>query len=145
MIDFLPILRQFILDDPDLTTHLASLNGSKNIFTRRPIPEAADYQLIIINPPSADLDRDFLDKAFRDVTHNIIVYGNNDNSENYRKVDETAFKLKNRFLRLTSAEMTLPSGYSFVRANSIGPFSAPTDDLTKVAKAVSVTISYMEE
>jgi len=142
MIDLLPILRKFIIDDPSVTANLTTYDNSKAVFTRRPVPEDAKYPFIIINPQSVDLDRDFLDLAFRDVVHNVIVYGQNDTSDHYRQVEETAFLIKNKFLRLTRTDLTLPTGFDFVRANSIGPFPAPTDDETKIGRAVSVTISY---
>lgn len=142
MVDLLSNIRSLLLSDLDITQHLSIFNGAKAIFTRRPVPENADYPFIIINPPFSDTDRDFLDLAFRDVTYNIIVYGNNDTSQNYRNVEDTAFKIKNKFLRLPKTGMTMPVGYSLVRGNSIGPFIAPTDDEKKIARAVSVTISY---
>lgn len=142
MVDLFPSIRNFLLSDTDLTQHLSTFNGVKAIFTRRPIPETAKYPFIIINSPNREINSDFLDTAFREVTYNIIVYGNNDTHENYRKVEETAFKIKNKFLRVPKYGMTMPAGYSFVFGNSLGPFSAPVDDETKVGKAVSVTLSY---
>lgn len=142
MIDLLPNIRILLLSDLNITQHLSTFNGAKAIFTRRPVPENADYPFIIINPPLPDTDRDFLDLAFRDVTYHIIVYGNNDNPQNYRNVEDTAYRIKDKFLRLPKTGMTMPIGYSLVKGNSIGPFLAPTDDQTKVARAVSVKISY---
>lgn len=145
MIDLLPIIREFIISDIDLTANLSSYKNSKSVFTRRPIPEDIEYPIILINPPVTQSETDFLNIFRREVVYDIIVYGKNDTSENYRKVEETAFLLANKFARLNKNSFNMPSGSMLVQAIGIGPLIAPTDDENMTARAVSVTFTIIME
>lgn len=145
MVDLLPYIRSFILADTALTANLSSFDGSKAVFTRRPVPEDADYPFILINPQITQTQSDYVNLIKRDVIYDIIVYGQNDTAANYRKVEETAFLLARKFARLRGTDMEMPTGFYLVQAVGIGSFPAPTDDQTKAARAVSVTFTIAME
>lgn len=137
-------IRTLILSDSDITDNLTTLNGSKAVFTRRPVPETAEYPFIIISPQITMSESDYISHEARDVTYDIIVYGQNDTSSNYREIEQIGYALYERFRRLSRTGMTMPTGYSLTKAVGFGPFPAPTDDLQKTARAVSATFTYFK-
>ena len=143
MINLQTAIRQRILDDVTISSLLPNYLNSKPVFTRVPVPEDAEYPLIVVSPLIAETDRDFISCGARRVaTYDIAVYSRNDDATNYRKVEQIAYRLAEIFNRVPRYSLAMPSGSSLIQTTIIGPFPGPTDDLVKVARVVSLNIEY---
>lgn len=152
MPDLVPQIRSFILADSDLVSNLSTYGNAKAVFTRRPVPVDAVYPFIVIGPQVTMREKDFISCLnMRYVVYDIVVYGQNDTSENYRIVDNIGHALAKKFARLGKAAMPMPADATLVQAVGLGPFAAPasfdlqTDKMDKVARAVSVTFTITME
>ena len=140
MIDLQPAIRSVILNDVNIIGSFPAYQGSKPIFTRRPVPTDAPYPMIMISQPIANPQNDFVDCDRRTFTYDIAVYGLNDNSTNYRFVETTANKIAKKFHRLKPYEISLPVGSSLIQSSTIGPLSAVVDDQNKVGRVVILNL-----
>lgn len=138
MIDLSANIRTAIVSDIDITALIANYQDSKAIFTRRPVPSDAAYPMIIISPLVSETNLDGLRCKRAILTYDISVYDTNASSVNYRNVEVVGYKLANKFHRMDRFAMSFPSGVSLIKSTARGPFAAPTDDLVKVARVVSV-------
>jgi hypothetical protein len=145
MVDLAPHIRTLILSDP-VAASLSTYNGAKAVFTRRPIPVDAQYPFIVVSTQVSQTQDDLINSRKRDLTYDFVVYGQNDTAANYRLVETIANSLARKFARLSRHAMTMPTGVSLVKAIGIGPMASATDDLDKIARAVSVTFTiHMEQ
>jgi len=143
MINLQPAIRQFILNDVTISSLLPNYNGSKTVFTRRPVPEDATYPMIVVSPPVSDIPNDFVSCGGRRTpTFDIAVYSTNDDAANYRKVEQIAYRLATIFHRIPRYALTMPTDSNLIQTTVLGPFPAPTDDTVKVARVVSLNIEY---
>jgi len=143
MIDLQPPIRQYILNDVTISNLLPAYQGSKTVFTRRPVPPDASYPMIVISSLVSDLENDFVSCGGRHIsTYDIVVYSTNDDSTNYRTVEQIAYRLATIFHRIPRYALSMPSGSSLIQTTVLGPFPAPTDDTVKVARVVSLNIEY---
>lgn len=145
MIDLSTHIRAFILADSELTDDLSTYYGAKSVFTRRPVPQDAEYPIIVISPQIGSGEFDYIDRLHRTANYDIAVYAQNDTSAHYRECEETAFLLQSKFARLTNAEFNTPAEWHLVQATATGPTPFPTDDNEKVARGVTVTFQLMKE
>ena len=141
MIDLAPNIRAFIFSDSTITNALSTHNSSKSVFTRRPVPEDVAYPFIVVSPQIASTEGDFVDRLVRSQTYDIAVYGQNDTAANYRTTEAIAFAVQSRFARLAGCEFEMPTGWGLIQATATGPIPFPEDDLTKVARGVTVTFT----
>lgn len=132
MIDLLPSLRTFLLNDVNLSSY--------PVYTRVPVPENAPYPHIIISPIVSAPDNNFIRCKRRPITHDIYVYGNNDSSTNYREVERIALIIANKFDTFNRHFIDLPVGVNLIDVTVRGPLTAPVDDLTKVGRAVLIEL-----
>lgn len=144
MIDLQPAIRSYILNDQIIASLLPAFEGSKPIFTRRPVPENAPYPMIVISPLVSDNQLDYLQCKRSVITHDIAVYGSNDSSANYRNVETIARRIKTIFHRMPNYSLNMPVGSNLIKTNATAPIPAPIDDETKVGRVVIVNfdISY---
>lgn len=146
MIDLQPAIRQFILSDTTFTAFLSTYLDTKAVFTRRPVPQDAQYPLAIISPLIADLQNDFVSCGGRRViTHDISIYSTNDDSLSYRNVEAAAYRLSKIMHRIPAYSLVMPAGSSLIQTNAIGPLPAATDDLVKIARVVSINFEIFLE
>jgi len=145
MINLATQIRAFIIADGALTNDLSTFNTEKAVFTRRPVPTTATYPMMIVSPQITANDNDYIDGLYRNSVYDIAVYGSNDTAANYRTTENIAFLLQDKFARLRSTDITMPTGWNLVQAITNGPTPFPTDDLTKVARGVTVTFQIFKK
>jgi len=145
MINLATQIRAFIIADGALTNDLSTFNTEKAVFTRRPVPTTATYPMMIVSPQITANDNDYIDGLYRNSVYDIAVYGSNDTAANYRTTENIAFLLQDKFARLRSTDITMPAGWNLVQAITNGPTPFPTDDLTKVARGVTVTFQIFKK
>lgn len=145
MIDLQPAIRSVILNDVEISSLLPNYNGSQPIFTRRPVPTDAPYPLVLISPVVADNQIDYVKCGRRVLTYDVAVYGLNDSAANYRKVEEIARLIANKFHRLPHYAISMPTGSSLIQSTVIGPLSAAVDDDNKVGRVVILNLEVLLE
>ena len=146
MIDLRPILREYLLRDTEFSSRLSNYLDSKALFTRTPVPNDANYPLGVISPIVADLQNDFVScGGRRTLSIDVFVYSNNEDATSYRNVEAAGLRLVKLLHRIPRYELSLPTGFSLIQTTAIGPLPGPTNDLIKVARAVTVNIDlYLE-
>ena len=80
-------MRDALLGIPAVVSGLPLYEGQPAIFTRRPAPLDAPYPMIMVSPDIVRTDDDGISDFRPVVTRDIIVYGRNDSSNNYRAVE----------------------------------------------------------
>lgn len=140
MIDLQPAIRSRILSDSQIVSLVSAYKGSSAIFTRRPVPEDASYPMIVVSPIVTDREEDWINCQKRILTYDIIVYGNNDDSEKYRNVEKIASRLTTLFHRMPRFALTMPAGSEFIQSRVSAPMPAPVDDNQKTGRVVVVNI-----
>ncbi len=145
MIDLQPAIRSVILNDQNIASLLTNYNGSEPIFTRRPVPTDAPYPLILISHVVADNQIDYVRFGRRILTYDVAVYGLNDSAANYRKVEQIARLIANKFHRIQPYEISMPVGSSLIQSTVIGPLSAPVDDDNKIGRVVILNLEVLLE
>ncbi len=139
MIDLLPTIRKYILNDATFCNYLSDYKNTKAVFIRRPIPTDISYPVCLISPIVSDIQNDFVSCSQRRIiTHDIFVYSTNDTDAEYHKVSDAAFRLGTLLHRAPKHLFEMPAGSSLVEVTCISPMPAPTDDFVKVARVVSV-------
>lgn len=145
MINLKPNIRAFLVSDSAITSKITTYKGQPAIFTRRPVPEDAQYPFIVISSQIPSGRSDLVDAVRGNYVHDVIVYAQNNDNTTYNTCEQIAFLLSQKFLRLQSTDMSIPSGYQIIDAVGIGPFDAPTDGDTTVAKGVSVSFRLIKQ
>jgi len=144
LIDLSALIRSAIIADP-LASDIANYSGSKAVFTRRPAPSDAPYPMVFVSPQIPGAILDYVDGDLRrEVVYDILVYGKNDASANYRQAEKIGFALAKKFARPSRNIITLPAGYSMVGIRGTNMQVAPTDDLNIVGRLISVTFTIQE-
>lgn len=131
-------IRIALLANSGITNLLASYKGAKCVFTRRPVPIDAPYPMVVVSPDITLTDEDGINDFRPKITRDIITYGQNDEPDKYRVVEEIAYKVRVMFHGVRTA-ISIP-GWHNIDIRTTGPIPAPTDDEKTVARAVSVTI-----
>lgn len=131
-------IREAVLGNPAVAGLLSVYVGSPAVFTRRPVPSAAEYPLVAISPDVSIVDEDFLNTLHPVVIRDVTVYGLQDGAEAYRTVEQVGYELRGMFHRKKFS--IVPDGYSVIDIVAIGPIPAPVDDDKLVARVVSLTI-----
>lgn len=126
-------------DDLFITSRLGDFM-SPSIHTRRPVPEGAEYPMIVVNPDTSITNEDWLRSRRPVIVRDIIVYGELDSQ--YRVVEEIAYYLRDKFHRQKSSIEV--SGYGVIDIVVVGPFPAPTDDFQHIARGITLTVRLQE-
>lgn len=146
MIDLRPVLREYLLRDAEFSNRLSNYLDSKALFTRTPVPNDSSFPLGVISPILSDLQNDFVScGGRRTLSMDVFVYSNNESAESYRNVEAAGLRLVKLLHRIPRYELTLPSGFSLIQTTAVGPLPGPTNDLIKVARAVTVNIELFLE
>lgn len=140
MIDLTVMIRKYILEIEEFTDVISNYGvDGKAIFTRRPVPEDAIYPMAVISPLYSEVKVQQITCNRRNLTYQIVVYGDNDTSDNYNKVEGAAFVLARSFDSANVHDFDMPQGAQLLGLTTTSPMSAPTDDNNRVARVVSVT------
>lgn len=137
MIDLSAVIRSHLLTIPEFNSIISTYKNSKAAFTRRPVPSDAIYPICIISPIVGGGDSDYLACKIQTITHDVIIYGQNDTSQNYMNVEKVAFAVARSFHRLPPTELFI-QGASLLSVTASNPFPAPTDDNDTVARAITI-------
>jgi hypothetical protein len=143
--DLQPSIRSFLLADATFSNYLSAYNGSKALFTRRPVPTDALYPLGVISPIITYREQDFIGKKHFTIAHDVLIFDTNESATNYRNVEAAAFRVRQVMHRLHPTSFTMPSGYNLVQCLANEPIPGPTDDLIKVSRVVMLTFEINEE
>lgn len=139
-LDLLPALRNSVI--AAIGTNLPAYNGSRAVFTRRPIPDDAPDFCCIINPAQSIGDADGVNSDRPIVQHSIAVYGEKGSAgsgqDDTRDVDARAFELREYFHRQKFSVQ--PTGFYAIDVQAQGPVPAPVDDEQTVGRMVMLTI-----
>jgi hypothetical protein len=132
LLEVLGPFRTAILANPTVTEQLATWNGSKAVFTKRPVPDDAKFPLIVVGPM---VERNGLADGINDhrpiVTLDVTAYGAQ--PEHYRAVDLIAEHLFSMFHQQRNVVV---DGYATNQILASGPFPAPGDDESSMARRV---------
>lgn len=140
MIDLSGVLRKFLVTKPAMAD-LSSFANSRALFTRRPAPEGAVYPMAFISPLlDVDTSQSEISAEVPDLRYMLSVYGLNETSEQYRKVEEIAFASVALLNRMDPSLMEMPDGAQLVRVRALGPVIAPVDDDKLVGRAVNLRL-----
>lgn len=146
MIDLQPTIRTFLLNDVTISSKLSDYSGSKALFTRRPVPQDASYPVGIISPIISDIETDYISCAERRaLQYNVIFYSNNDTSSSYRDVESLAFRAANLLHRADRFAFVMPQNSTLIQTTASSPFPAPTDDIVKVARGITLNVEVILE
>lgn len=138
MIDLAPSLRAALIADATIAAALPAHLAAESVFTRRPVPSGVTYPFIVISPDVALTDDDMVAQQQPTVFRDVAVYGQNDTPARYRAVESIAYRVRDLFHRQRDA--IAPSGWTVIDIQASGPFPAPTDDDSLVARVVSLTV-----
>lgn len=126
MIDLAPAIRTSLLTIAD------------TVYTRRPVPSGATYPMIVVSEDIVSTDRDLVASPMLFIVRDILIYGQNDTSENYREVESIAYAVRDKFHR--RPDNISVNGWHIVDVIARGPIAAPTDDNTTVGRVVTLSI-----
>lgn len=140
MFDLSTNIRAALIADTSIMAKIANYKNSKAVFTRRPVPEDATYPMIVVSPLVAATNLDSLNCGRNIETYDILVYDTNEDSVNYRNVEEVAFAIARKFHRADKFSISAPTGTKIVNIMANAPLPSPTDDNVKVARFVSVQV-----
>lgn len=136
LLEVLGPVRTAVLSNPNVTDLLTTWNGSKAVFTRRPVPDDAQFPLIIVGPMMLrDGTLDGINDHRPIVTLDVTVYGNQPNQ--YRDVDLMAEHLFSMFHRQRNIALT---DYATIDIIAAGPYTAPADDERSIARRVRLNL-----
>lgn len=131
-------IRAALLAEVTITSLLPVFEGSKAIFTRRPVPDEAPLPLLIVSPDISISDADGINDFRPIVRRDVSVYGRNDTSAHYRTVELLAYAIRDLFH--ANREAIDLNDYGVMDIRATGPRPAPVDDEQMVGRVVSLTI-----
>jgi hypothetical protein len=142
MTDLKPAIRAAILAQPDITNYLSQWNNEPAVFTRRPVPTDAQFPMIVVSPNIAYGNEDALNKERGVITLDIIAYGRvaapGTPEDHTRGVEAIGELLREVFHRQRWSLGNTP--YHVISINVTGPFVAPTDSESVVARATTLIV-----
>lgn len=142
-LDLGPAIREALLTDAFVATNLSTYDNEPAIFTRRPVPSAAVYPLIICNDPTAITDEDGL-RSDRPVwgPGDIAIYGHKAKpgtpEDQTRLVQQIGLRMRRLFHRQKWALQV--GGFHVIDIRASGPVPAPVDDDKTVGRIVSLIV-----
>lgn len=123
-------------DDVTVVSYLGQFQEEPSIHTRVPVPESAEYPMIVVMPDASSTNFDALVSRRVAIEKDVIIYGEQDSD--YRNVEELAYYIRDLFHR---DRWTLTvAGYSVMSIEADGPTPAPTSDENHVARRVRLTV-----
>lgn len=135
-----PALRAAIVNDSVISPLLGLYNGGPSVHTRRPVPDAAGYPMVVISGDVSITDFDAIDSFRSVIVRDIAVYGQQDaqTASEYRTVEEIGYLLRTLFHR--NKDAVLVDDYHVIDVRASGPRVAPTEDEKSVGRVVTVSV-----
>lgn len=130
-------IRASLLTVPGIADPLAKFKDAPGIFTRRPVPAAAEYPMIVTPSFNAGATNEDGLRSRRPVlVRDVLVYGRQ--PDDYRTVDAIAVLISEHFHRNRFA-LTI-EGYQVVDIVADMPRAAPTDNDKQVGRLVQLQL-----
>jgi hypothetical protein len=141
-LDLGPAFREALIDATPISSALSTFNEEPAVFTRRPVPDNAEFPLIIVNPPASISDEDGLVSDRPVWMGDVAVYGAKaapgSDEDQTRIVEQIALRVRTLFHR---QKWALPvGGFHVIDIRATGPVPAPVDDDKTVGRIVSLIV-----
>ncbi len=141
MSDLYEPIRTAVISDEVLAEGLSEWKGEPACFTRRPVPDDAEFVLCLINPPETN-DIDAINSR-RDLSIVTLgFYGHkaepSDPADQTRAVEDLAERARVLFHRNKWAIQS--DAFQIIDIVASGPFAGPTDDDKQVARIVRLRV-----
>ncbi|MDO8614621.1 MAG: hypothetical protein Q7T33_02655 [Dehalococcoidia bacterium] len=131
-------IRAALLADSAITSKMQAYLGSFPIFTRRPVPTAAPYPVVVVSPDVTVAQSDGVSDQRPAPIRDVAIYGRNDTPASYRDVEAIAYAVRALFHRRRGA--IIVPGWGVVDITAAGPRAAPVDDEQTVGRVVELTV-----
>lgn len=131
-------IKNALLANSTLTSQLPTYAGSRTIFTRRPVPNAASYPMIVISKDINIIDEDGVFDWRPVITRDIAVYHTNENDANYALAASLAFTIRGMFHRQRNAITVTGWGVTDIRAT--GPIDVRIDQDNLTGSVVQLAV-----
>jgi len=138
LVDLSEPIRNAIIASSEITSLLEPYAGSYPVFTHRPVPADSPRIVIVISQDIASDDQDGLNDFRPVIIRDIIVFGQNEPADRFRKVQQIARYIHSLFHHKRYS-INVP-GWITVLVQATGPISLPQDDQT-VAEVVTVQVT----
>lgn len=135
-LDLGPAIRTAILAQSDIVALLGEYEGAASVHTRRPVPEAAEYPMVVAADDITIGNEDFVNSLHPVVTRQIGVYGRA--VEDYRAVESIGYLLRDLFHK-DRFSLTV-SGYKVTDISVQGPVIAPASSDDYCGRMVTLTV-----
>lgn len=132
-------IRDAIVGAAAITALLPAYLGGFPVFTRRPVPDAAPYPMIVVSPDVAAEDQDGINDQRPMLQRDVAVYGRNITGDEYRAAEAVARQVHALFQSQGRLAIAVP-GWHVIDINARWPMPAPTDDEQTVGRVVPLTI-----
>lgn len=124
-----PYIRAAILANSSIASELSTWQGSPAVFTRSPVPDDAEYPMVVTPADVAVTDQDAIRNLRTVVVRDIFVYGNlgapGSTEDHTRIVEDAAYEIRRMFHRKSSSLGNTPFHVIDIKAS--GPQIAPTE------------------
>lgn len=130
-------VRDALIAAAAITSELPVYQGSYPIFTRVPVPDDAEYPLIVVGAQVQAGSEDGVSDERPVVVRDITVYGENTTAAKYRAVERAAHAIHAIFHRRRGS-IIVPD-WAVMNVTAVGPAPAPVDNEQTVGRRVSVT------
>jgi hypothetical protein len=141
-LDLGPAIRSALIDETEISSHLALCEGEPGVFTRRPVPAEAEYPMVIVNDPAALGDEDGVNSDRPVWMGDVAFYGRvaapGSPEDQTRIVQQIALRARLLFHRQRFALQV--EGFHVIDIRASGPVPGPVDDDKEVGRVVSLII-----
>lgn len=141
-LDLGPAFREALIAAAPISSVLSVYDEEPAVFTRRPVPDAAEYPLIIVNDPASLGDADGLTSSHPVWSGDIAIYGQKGApgtaEDHTRIVQQAALAVRTLFHRQKWALSV--GGFNVIDIRATGPVPAPVDDDKTIGRIVSLIV-----
>lgn len=138
MTDLAVPIRDALIGATAITSELSAYHGSFPIFTSVPVPDDAEYPMIVVSPDVALGEEDFINRERPVPVRDVRVYGKNVTATERRQVERIAYAVRALFHRKRTA-ISVPD-FDVFEIRCTGPIPGPVDDAQTVARIITLTV-----
>jgi hypothetical protein len=141
-LDLGPALREALIGETTISANLSVWDGDPAVFTRRPVPDEAEYPMILLNDPSALSDADGLTSERPIWMGSVAIYGRKaapgSAEDQTRLVQQLGLRVRRLLHRQKWALQV--GGFHVIDIRASGPVPAPVDDDKTIGRIVSLIV-----
>lgn len=141
-LDLGPAFREALIAAVPISSVLSVHDEEPAVFTRRPVPDTAQFPLIIVNDPASLGDADGLTSDRPVWSGDIAIYGQKGApgtpEDQTRIVQQAALRVRTLFHRKKWALSV--GGFHVIDIRATGPVPAPVDDDKTIGRIVSLIV-----